>query len=69
MGSLSIWLWMIVLVVVIVVFGGRGKLSSIMGDTAKGIREFKNGLKDPDATAGTAAKPLPTEREKDEVRG
>jgi sec-independent protein translocase protein TatA len=68
MGSLSIWHWMIVLVVVVVVFGGRGKLSSIMGDTAKGIRAFKDGLKDSD-TPETTPKPLPTEREKDEVRG
>jgi len=34
MGSFSIWHWLIVLVVVVVLFGGRGKLSSIMGDAA-----------------------------------
>lgn len=72
MGSFSIWHWLIVLVVVAFVFGGRGKLSSIMGDAAKGIRAFKDGLKDgDDVTADNAAgKPLPrTEREKDEARG
>jgi sec-independent protein translocase protein TatA len=68
MGSFSIWHWLIVLVVVAFVFGGRGKLSGIMGDAAKGIRAFKDGLKDPDDTASTTAKPLPTEREKDEAR-
>ena len=68
MGSFSIWHWLIVLVVVALLFGGRGKLSGIMGDAAKGIRAFKDGLKDGD-TAETTAKPLPTEREKDEARG
>jgi sec-independent protein translocase protein TatA len=38
--------WIILLVVAAVLFGGRGKLSSIMGDAAKGIRAFKDGLKD-----------------------
>lgn len=32
MGSLSIWHWLIVLVVVLVLFGGGGKISTIMGD-------------------------------------
>jgi sec-independent protein translocase protein TatA len=40
--------WIILLVVAAVLFGGRGKLSSIMGDAAKGIRAFKDGLKDED---------------------
>lgn len=48
MGAMSIWHWAIVLVVVVVLFGGRGKLSNIMGDAAKGIRAFKDGLKDDD---------------------
>ena len=70
MGSFSIWHWLIVLVVVALVFGGRGKLSGIMGDAAKGIRAFKDGLKDDSDTVVDASKPLPkTEREKDEARG
>lgn len=69
MGSFSIWHWLIVLVVVAFVFGGRGKLSSIMGDAAKGVRAFRDGLKGDDEPADPA-KPLPaTEREKDEARG
>ena len=47
MGSFSIWHWLILLVVVALVFGGKGKISSIMGDVASGIRNFKEGLKDP----------------------
>ena len=45
MGSLSIGHWLSVALVVVVVFGGRGRLSSIMGDAAKGIRAFQDGLK------------------------
>jgi sec-independent protein translocase protein TatA len=48
MGSLSIWHWMIVLVVVMVLFGGRGKISSLMGDFAQGIKAFKKGMSDDD---------------------
>lgn len=46
MGAFSIWHWLIVLVVVLVLFGGRGKLSQLMGDMAKGITAFKKGLKE-----------------------
>jgi sec-independent protein translocase protein TatA len=44
MGGLSIWHWLIVGVVVLIVFGGKGKISDIMGDVAKGIKSFKKGL-------------------------
>ena len=53
MGSMSIWHWAIVIVVIALLFGGRGKLSGIMGDAAKGIRAFKDGLKD-DSSAESA---------------
>jgi sec-independent protein translocase protein TatA len=49
MGSFSIWHWLIVLVVVLVLFGGKGKLSQLMGDMAKGITAFKKGLKEENA--------------------
>ena len=42
MGFTSIWHWIIVLVVVLVLFGGRGKISSLMGDFGKGLKNFKN---------------------------
>jgi sec-independent protein translocase protein TatA len=66
MGSLSIWHWLIVLVIVALVFGGRGKLSGLMGDAAKGIKAFREGLKD-DETQEASAKPLPKETEKDKA--
>ena len=68
MGSLSIWHWLIVLVIVALVFGGRGKLSGLMGDAGKGIKAFREGLKDSDRTEEAAAKPLPSESEKDKAQ-
>lgn len=44
MGSFSIWHWLIVLAVVLLLFGGRGKISSLMGDFGKGLRAFKKGV-------------------------
>jgi sec-independent protein translocase protein TatA len=51
MGSLSIWHWLIVLLVVMVMFGGRGKLSGLMGDFAQGIKAFKKGMAEDDKPA------------------
>ena len=69
MGSFSIWHWLIVLILVVVLFGGRGKLSSIMGDAAKGIRAFQKGLKGDEDTTGDRPGTLPrAEGEKDDQR-
>lgn len=46
---------LIVLVIVLVLFGGRGRISGLMGDMAKGINAFKKGLREDDET-DTAAK-------------
>jgi sec-independent protein translocase protein TatA len=48
MGGISIWHILLVALIVLVLFGGRGKLSDIMGDFAKGIKSFKKGLSDED---------------------
>ena len=45
-GSLSIWYWVIVGAVLLLVFGGRGKISAIMGDIGKGIRNLRSGLRE-----------------------
>ena len=47
MGSLSIWHWLLVILVVVLLFG-RGKISDLMGDVAKGIKSFKKGMADDD---------------------
>ncbi|SFK29722.1 twin-arginine translocase TatA/TatE family subunit [Methylocapsa palsarum] len=49
MGSLSIWHWLIVGAVFLVLFGGKGKISDIMGDVAKGIKSFKKGMAEDDS--------------------
>ena len=42
---MSIGIWQIAIVVILVVLlFGRGKISSLMGDVAKGIKSFKKGL-------------------------
>ena len=44
---MSIGFWQIAIVVVLVVLlFGRGKISSLMGDVAKGIKSFKRGMSD-----------------------
>ncbi|MCB1422734.1 MAG: twin-arginine translocase TatA/TatE family subunit [Nitratireductor sp.] len=45
MGQIGIWQIVIIAVVVVLLFG-RGKISELMGDVAKGINSFKKGLKD-----------------------
>ena len=50
-GSFSILHWIVVLAVVLLLFGGRGKVSAIMGDFGKGLRNFKTGLKGSDSEA------------------
>ena len=51
MGGLSVWHWLIFLAVALLLFGGSGKISSIMGDVAKGIKSFKKGLAEDDEAA------------------
>ena len=48
MGSFSIWHWMMFGAVALLLFGGKGKISDIMGDVAKGVKSFKKGLADDD---------------------
>lgn len=45
MGFTSIWHWIIVLAVVLILFARPGKISGIMGDFGKGLRNFKDGMK------------------------
>lgn len=44
--ALGPWQILIVLVLGVLLFGGRGKISAIMGDMGKGITSFKKGLKE-----------------------
>jgi sec-independent protein translocase protein TatA len=48
MGSFSLIHWLVVILVIMLLFG-RGRISDLMGDFAKGINSFKKGLNDGDA--------------------
>ena len=71
MGTMSIWHWALVAIVALLLFGGRGKLSGLMGDAAKGIKAFKDGLKEEDKkdgpTEGVSSLPR-TDAEKEELK-
>jgi len=56
MGEFSIWHWLVVLLVVLLLFGG-GKMSSLMGDFAKGIKTFRKHMADdaPEPVEASAA--------------
>ena len=59
MGGVSIWHWIIVGIVVMLLFG-RGKVSDLMGDVAKGIKSFKKNMADePDASMEASANERP----------
>lgn len=49
---------LIILAIILVIFGA-GKLPSVMGDLAKGVRNFKAGMKDEPETPPAAAPPPP----------
>jgi len=54
MGGFSLWHWLIIIAVVALLFGGKGKISGLMGDLAKGIKAFKSGMKEEETTASSA---------------
>jgi sec-independent protein translocase protein TatA len=55
LGSFSLTHWLVVLAIILILFGA-GKLPRVMGDFAKGIKNFKAGMKDDDDLASTSAK-------------
>ncbi len=48
MGGIGVWQVVLVLAIVLIIFGA-GKLPRVMGDVAKGVKNFKSGLKDVEA--------------------
>ena len=60
---MSIGIWQIAIVVILVVLlFGRGKISSLMGDVAKGIKSFKKGMAS-DVNEGTEPKNISDENQ------
>jgi len=68
MGAFGPIHWLILGVVALLLFGGKGKITGIMGDTAKGIKAFKDGLKEDDAKPTAVSTPLPSDAAKEEVK-
>ncbi len=61
-GWTGIWQWVVVLAIILILFGGKGKISALMGDFGKGLKSFKKGLKSEDGEAkGEDAKALKSE--------
>jgi sec-independent protein translocase protein TatA len=56
MGSFSLVHWAILIIVIMLLFG-RGRISDLMGDFAKGITSFKKGLAEGDAPPAAPAPP------------
>jgi sec-independent protein translocase protein TatA len=65
MGSFSMWHWLIVLAIVLLLFG-RGKIPELMGDVAKGIKNFKKGMTDEEAAADKSSKTV--DHKADEIK-
>ena len=55
MGTFGFWQWAVIALIVILLFG-RGKISDLMGDVAKGVRSFRKGLAEDDEAE--ASKPI-----------
>ncbi|MDP3378749.1 MAG: twin-arginine translocase TatA/TatE family subunit [Brevundimonas sp.] len=63
----GIWQILVIVVLALLLFGGRGKISGLMGDAAKGIRAFREGLKGEDNNSGESVLPR-TEAEKEDLK-
>jgi len=64
MGSLSLSHWLVVLVIALILFGA-GRLPRAMGDLAKGIRNFRTGMREeppgPEATENKMVEAQPAD--------
>ena len=67
MGSFSVWHWLIVLVIVLIFFG-RGKIPELMGDVAKGIKNFKQGMSEDDNKDATPTANKTVDHQREETK-
>ena len=68
----GMWQILLVLLLAVLLFGGRGKIASVMGDFAKGITSFRKGLRDGDEeenNSSTEAGAIGSETREDEKTG
>ena len=64
MGTIGVWQIVIVVLLLVLLFG-RGKISELMGDVAKGIKSFKKGMSDDQAETSEPVKTLEHEEAAD----
>ena len=57
MGGFSLWHWLVVGLVILLLFG-RGRFSEMMGDVAKGLKNFKKGMSEEDEVPGAPPRQL-----------
>ena len=70
MGNIG-WSGIIIVAILVVLLFGRGKISSIMGDVAKGIKSFKKGMSSDDPTQSsttTSSEETPSENQDPEKK-
>jgi len=67
MGTFGPLHWLLLIAVILILFGGRGKISDLMGDFAKGIKSFKKGLTEEEQQPPPSPRTLPPEQ-RDETR-
>ena len=60
--SIGIWQVVLILLIVLILFGA-GKLPKVMGDLAKGVRNFKKGLQEDEEEEAAKPKPIPAEEQ------
>ena len=66
MGGFSLIHWIILAVLLLLLFGGN-RFSSMMGDVAKGLKSFKQGLSDDDEKKPDQQKQIPPQSQQDPI--
>ncbi len=66
-GWTGIWQWVVVLAIVLLLFGGRGKISALMGDFGKGLKSFKKGMKGDEELAADEEEPKALKSEQTKI--
>ena len=64
--SIGIWQIVLILAIVLILFGA-GKIPRVMGDVAKGIKNFKTGMKEEASNEDDNEAPIRTSRKEDKV--
>ncbi len=64
MGQLSFWQIAVIAIIVILLFGGRGKITSVMSDFGSGLKAFKKSVKDDEKENDTSSTSTPDEDNK-----